>query len=309
MLAAVSTVKAPSDQLLAFVNYHLNIGIDRLYLYFDDPEDPAIDLLQPYTDVTITVCDSEYWMHGGSPKDASIELRQIRNANHVLTLARTHGIDWITHIDSDELIYPASDIKEYLAELAQGVNLVRMRIGEAVGVSTSKHTIFDDIKYFKNRAGKKKIDEASDRGCLRPFFYGEYFRAHVQSKCIVRTSSPVKSMKIHTPEATPNSQFEVLLAREIRLLHYDCTSFDSWKEKWLARLDGTATAARMRKNRRRQMSLFTQYFRQGDDENLHALFERLHCLKQDDIPVLLNLDMLAEINIEPSLFEAQSQFF
>ena len=42
-IAIVSMVKAPLHELRLFVHYHLNIRIDEIILYFDDPQDPGLD--------------------------------------------------------------------------------------------------------------------------------------------------------------------------------------------------------------------------------------------------------------------------
>ena len=40
-----------------FVNYHLNIGVDHIYLFFDDPTDAAADALARRARVTAVRCD------------------------------------------------------------------------------------------------------------------------------------------------------------------------------------------------------------------------------------------------------------
>jgi hypothetical protein len=39
----VTTLQAPLHETLMFVNYHLNIGADHIYLFFDDPGDAAAE--------------------------------------------------------------------------------------------------------------------------------------------------------------------------------------------------------------------------------------------------------------------------
>jgi len=36
-VALISTVKGPTNEILMFVHYHLNSGLDEIILFFDDP--------------------------------------------------------------------------------------------------------------------------------------------------------------------------------------------------------------------------------------------------------------------------------
>lgn len=58
-MCTVTTLMAPLNQTLSFVNYHLNIGIDHMFLFFDNPDDEAIDALKDYKRVTCFGCDDE----------------------------------------------------------------------------------------------------------------------------------------------------------------------------------------------------------------------------------------------------------
>ena len=51
-ICTVTTGKVSLRNTLDFVNYHLNIGIDHMYMFFDDPKDVAINILSKYEDVT-----------------------------------------------------------------------------------------------------------------------------------------------------------------------------------------------------------------------------------------------------------------
>lgn len=43
-VGVVTTLKGAEDTLLSFLLYHLSIGIERIYLVFDDPLDSAIPI-------------------------------------------------------------------------------------------------------------------------------------------------------------------------------------------------------------------------------------------------------------------------
>ena len=54
--AVVATVKAAEEKVLAFVAHHLSLGAARIYLYFDDPDDPAHAAVAGLHRVTATRC-------------------------------------------------------------------------------------------------------------------------------------------------------------------------------------------------------------------------------------------------------------
>jgi len=64
-VATATTINAPVAQTRAFVGYHLRAGIDHMFLYFDDPRDPAISRLQTEDRVTCVRCDEEHWKSRG----------------------------------------------------------------------------------------------------------------------------------------------------------------------------------------------------------------------------------------------------
>ena len=51
-VAIISTVRAPLNELKMFINYHLNIGVDEIILFFDDPSHIDISPLGKYKNVT-----------------------------------------------------------------------------------------------------------------------------------------------------------------------------------------------------------------------------------------------------------------
>src|SRR5262249_41683182 len=151
-ICLVCTLRAPLSEVMMFVNYHLNIGIDKLVLFFDDPNDPAIDSLIDYSQVTCIPCDEGHWLKVSNRRPSTIEERQIANATLALEMAKESGCDWITHIDSDELIYPDGEIARILAE-ARG-NIVRFDLREAVPERDYYESRFSEVTLFKRPASR-----------------------------------------------------------------------------------------------------------------------------------------------------------
>jgi hypothetical protein len=144
----VATVKAPEEQLLAFVAYHLALGAARIWIYFDDPADPAYARIAKLPKVKATCCTDLYWsFHRG--RHAKLHNRQIVNAIHAQGKCR---LDWLCHIDSDEFLYAQRPVAEILAEVPAEIPNLLMDTFEAI----HDPTLQDDIltaRHFRGPLG------------------------------------------------------------------------------------------------------------------------------------------------------------
>lgn len=124
----VATVKAAEDQLLAFTAYHLSLGAERVWLYFDDPDDPALTRMASVPRVTVVRCTSWYWaMRGGRPP--LHQTRQMLNARHAQRRCR---LDWLGHIDVDEFLHAPQPVADVLAAVPPEVPNILMEPFEAM---------------------------------------------------------------------------------------------------------------------------------------------------------------------------------
>ena len=118
----VSMIKAPLGETISFVNYHLNLGIDGIILFLDDPEDPAAQALSDYVRVRVIKCDDAYWTALRTEWPNAIQRRAI-------------------HIDGDELLMPDGDFQSILAQ--QSVDVVRFAIKRSCFRKDRYHSIFE----------------------------------------------------------------------------------------------------------------------------------------------------------------------
>ncbi len=168
-ICTVTTIKTSLENTLTFVNYHLNIGIDHMYLFFDDPKDAAVKVLSSYKGVTCCKCDSKHWNNLILQKDLvketpkiknvkknykkgyfCLEERQQLNADLALKMAKKEGYDWITHIDNDELIYSKGSLKENLAKSKKNADVLRLPSLEAVPERLNYKNVLKEISLFKS---------------------------------------------------------------------------------------------------------------------------------------------------------------
>ncbi|MFV8783034.1 glycosyltransferase family 2 protein [Microbulbifer sp. SA54] len=294
----ISTVKAPILQLHLFVNYHLNVGIDHIILFFDDPDDEGIDFFSKYTQVTAVRCSSDYWHKIIGKRPESIERRQTINVNHGAELLSLKKIDWLIHIDCDELLRTSQPIKQIIGR--HKTDAIRFSLFEAVAEKETYDHIFLP-SLFKKKPSKKQISMAKKLGCSNAIFEGEFLRGHMMSKSAVRISNKTKGKHgIHGPKKSHG--LKLTNTDLIQLLHFDCVSIDDWKMKWDRRLDGTGLALRMRDNRKKQMQLYESAKMEGG-KALSSMFNKLHNIRRRERPILYILGMLKRIYINKKMFE------
>ncbi|MDX5351367.1 MAG: glycosyltransferase family 2 protein [Paracoccaceae bacterium] len=124
----VSTVKAPEDQVLAFIAHHLSLGASRLWIYFDDPKDPVFARVSRLPRVTAIRCSDWYWAIRGG-RHEKLHNRQIRNARDAQRKCR---LDWLGHIDVDEFLHNDRPVADILTEVPADVPNVLMVAFEAM---------------------------------------------------------------------------------------------------------------------------------------------------------------------------------
>ena len=113
-VAIVSTVRRPGRDIRGFLDANFAAGISRAYLFFDDPDDPDLQFVKG--DARVVPLPVTKSLHQAQrtkfPEifcwgDYATEVmaRQIVNATWALELSRQEGIDWLVHIDADEILY------------------------------------------------------------------------------------------------------------------------------------------------------------------------------------------------------------
>jgi hypothetical protein len=109
-----TTVKNP-HQLNDWIKYHLKIGFTKLYIVFDD-ENENTNYIINNSSVVIFKNDDNWkkellklpGMDNFKTDKKEVMSRQILNFANVRNYAQKDGIEWLLHIDADELFYPSN---------------------------------------------------------------------------------------------------------------------------------------------------------------------------------------------------------
>ena len=116
--AIASTMKDVAERIDSWVRWHVWIGFERLYLFFDDPNEVdsmALARVAGGSAVSIIPRDEALrrewarqpsWVGHKDLVDKEVQVRQALNVQYAMACAKREGIVWLLNIDSDELFLP-----------------------------------------------------------------------------------------------------------------------------------------------------------------------------------------------------------
>lgn len=218
----VTTLRENLDATLKFVAQHLTLGASEMFMFFDDPTDPALPILKGHPRVRSVTCDEEYWkLLGGRPK--LHEHRIVRNANIAY---RNTQCDWIIQIDADEMVHADETLSTILDDVRG--NTLRLKPHEKM-VSDGTQTT--------NQIFKSALPNNPKGENIAKRAYGEYARclkggmlSHRWGKFFTRTGLKNVTLGLHVPYMQ-NVPIESSKTKAARLLHFHGANFEEWATK------------------------------------------------------------------------------
>lgn len=277
-IGIVVTLRQDLAQTLEFVHYHLRAGIDTVALYFDDPDDPALDVLSGYHGVICIPCTTMHWQEalGGTPEKMAEKIKANFQCGYQLLSAR--GLDWIACIDADELLYARGGLVDCLAGVERDVKVLHVRPLEAVHSPDDPTGRVFAARYFKTlpasglRRWPSRFLAREIDGLTRDGFFG-----HREGKAFVAGNAGIDVFNHHSPRHS-RRHLRRKVSREVWLLHFDSLGFDNWREKWHRRIHGSTRAVNLSDHRRGQQDLIAAAFADGTDAALRRLYRRWFCV-------------------------------
>ncbi len=216
-IAIVCTVRNPSPSFTTWIHHHSQL-VDRLYICLDGPTEVASTPIK--TDPAISIFIGAHKSEFSGP--SGVMQRQCKNVMHALTQCVDDGIDWLIHIDSDELIYsPEQSLKSYFSQIDLAISCVRFINHEVVNTYTAEDP-FKELKVFKKNQLFVMAEEES-QVMEYPFFFG-----YMNGKSAVRVEQCIGPSGVHAFEVRNG---EVVLEQEICILHYLSATYNDWLKK------------------------------------------------------------------------------
>lgn len=219
----VATAKAPIGKLWAFAAWHLSQGAARIWLCFDEPDDPAFAQLD-HPRITRIRCDAAHWQAlGGRP-----DRHQNRQSKNAAMVYRRAGVDWLAHIDVDEFLWPDRRIAEMLEGLMPDQILCRAEPFEAM----HDPRLPDDIYTATAFRGALKPRHAALRVPVLGRFAGvlpEAMLSHANGKSFFRTGVPGLQPRLHGAFRDGQRLDGPAFQPGLALLHFHAQDRGAWE--------------------------------------------------------------------------------
>ena len=238
-----STLRGAEKVIDSFITYHRAVGFEHLFLFFDDPDDPALRRAQGNDDVTIIPTDDhlrqQWQMSSLFAADFVDEImgRQTLNLEIAIGLAAERGLDWLLHIDQDELFYSArQSVQDHFDELAaRNVDCAMYPNHEAVPEQIDVVNFFKEVTLFKKASTTRATPEFNDQQkalittTLQPGSGFFHFYAGVKSAARVQPGlRPFGTHKFKPPAGS----LTATACTDPVILHYPCCGFDHFWDKF-----------------------------------------------------------------------------
>nr|CAB3471621.1 unnamed protein product [Digitaria exilis] len=244
-ICITGSTSAGLHQILPWLYYHKVIGVSHFILFVEgEAAKPAVtSVLESIRGVKIIYRTKELkekqdksriwnetWLAGFFYKPCNYELfvKQSLNMEMAIIMARDAGMDWIIHLDTDELIHPAG---------AQEYSLRRLLLDVPDNVDMESSIERDDIKdpftevllYVQVSMFKKNYDHLPKDtyfGLYKEATRGNpnYFLTYGNGKSAARVQEHLRPNGAHRWHNYMKSPNEIKL-EEAAILHYTYTKF------------------------------------------------------------------------------------
>ncbi|WP_206064984.1 glycosyltransferase family 2 protein [Nocardioides sp. JQ2195] len=218
----VSTVKDNLGNIQRFVTGNLASGADHMFVFLDQSEPEVEAWLAERDNVTTVVTDKSWW-RGKRP--GRLNLRQNINANLALAVAeQVGGVEWLFHVDADEVVRIDRDV---LDQVPAEANVVNLRPLEVVGVLEPQ----GPPTLFKRLLDEGELQLAVALGLLEEPSNPRYFRSHIAGKMGVRPGTD-RYLEIHMATDAEGVRKPAHRAPGLEMLHYEAYSGAEFVRKW-----------------------------------------------------------------------------
>ncbi|KAI3788257.1 hypothetical protein L2E82_01017 [Cichorium intybus] len=244
-ICITSSTSAGLEQILPWIFYHKVIGVTNFFLFVEGKAAspgvskilesiPNVKLIHRTKELEEKQSKSriwnETWLSSFFYKPCNYELfvMQSLNMEMAIDMAKETGMDWILHLDTDELIHPAGtreySLRQLLSGVSENVDTVVFPNYESCVERDDIHDPFSEVSMFK-----KNFDHL-----MKETYFGNYKEATRRNPNYFLTYGNGKSAARVQPHLRPNGAhrwhnykkppIEVKFD-EAAVLHYTYTKF------------------------------------------------------------------------------------
>ena len=168
-VAIVSTTAQSSLKVLEqWIGYHRVVGVEHFYLFLEMGAMTLAPKLRELPGVAVWVLDEEHERRlstfmsknesfllpfFGKPCSWALMLRQNYNVDIAIEKAIAMGLDWLVHVDTDELLYPGGSpdysMRQVLGNVGKNTTVVVFPNYEALPETDGSVDPFSEVTLFK----------------------------------------------------------------------------------------------------------------------------------------------------------------
>jgi hypothetical protein len=203
-IGLVITVKNEARIIRHNLVYHKAIGVDKVFVYFDDSTDSGKASISDldFVEISNSVSDNRFehiksLSHFNSKAKEHHTARQCLNTYDAIQKCKISNIDWLISIDADELVITdtseVSQLKPFFKTIDATIDVINFRPFEALQAETNYDNVFAELTVFKRIPKfKQKIDRIykqlynpfSKKNIKFSYWYGQHM-----GKSAVRVNS------------------------------------------------------------------------------------------------------------------------
>ena len=280
-------LKEPVPITLRFVAWYLEMGARHITLYFDDPSDPAIGILDGHARVTAIPCTPEFWHSIGAAQDQRFTKRQNAALGHAY---RNLESGWLLNVDSDELLYLKDQtVDDMLAGVGENVRGIRVLPAEVIQAPQS-----DGGTYFrmpmKRWVLRDVYGEDAPKVARRQGLVG-----HTEGKSFTRAGHKNGWMRQHWMQDRDGNAFTDLVLgpdEGAYLLHF----FEEGFESWLAKKDWRLGSRGFKPQMKNELSEIAESY--DPKGGYRAIYDILHRFDANRLKILMDAGAGLRLDID-----------
>ena len=252
--AVVTTIADHTTNAELFVRYHLAIGAEKIFVFIDDNNPTSSEILGNIPNVKVFLNNDwlrENWKFISVRNDAifkkdtekEVMYRQCLNLGVAAAYARYYGIDWLIHIDGDELLHLNKiDLGQFFRSLEQSEHgSCRFLNYEAIPTRREDLHYFEACQKFKiNNFKLYGYEECNfsytpaqiDLFRNTPWIQSKYYNFYANGKGATYLGEEFEILGVHCT-IPKNGKIYRGKKSDALILHYACATFVQYKEKYL----------------------------------------------------------------------------
>lgn len=244
--AVVITVKNEARLLWQNILYHLGMGVNTIFVYFDHTTDHTAatikDIKQVVTSTSVSAEKykdkpylKKFWIHAEEHHTA----RQCLNTYDALQQCKQKGFDWLISLDADELFSTGTGGRQSLhdffnIERTNNFDIIQLPTLEVINRKMAYQNIMAEETLFKKQKNFKSKFDQLYRNIYNPYtekhITTSYWLGHTMGKAAINVNKDVIPFNVHRYQFVDGTKPKIHTAGNI--LHYHLYDFQDFLKKY-----------------------------------------------------------------------------